>query len=78
MRSKDTEVADLSAASRSAGSTTASVVTTTSIVASAGASIPAPLAMPETDQPVACVGGDLVDRVGRLDRHGGGLVAVRA
>ena len=32
-------------------STTASVVSTTSIVASAGASMPAPLAMPETDQP---------------------------
>ncbi len=37
--------------SRSAAGTTASVVMTTSIVASCGASIPAPLAMPPTVHP---------------------------
>ena len=51
-------------------STTASVVTTTSIVASAGASMPAPLAMP-ADRPAVALGdGDLVDGVGGLDRDG--------
>ena len=50
-RSKVTRVAARSAASRSAAGTTASVVSTTSIVASCGASMPAPLAIPPTDQP---------------------------
>ena len=50
-RSKLTLVAARSAASRSAAGTTASVVSTTSIVASCGASIPAPLAMPPRLQP---------------------------
>ena len=39
---------------RSAASTSASVVRTTSIVASAGASMPAPLAMPPTTNPSPC------------------------
>ncbi len=51
MRSKETAVAARNAPSRSTGSTTASVVRTTSIVARAGASMPAPLAIPATDQP---------------------------
>src|SRR5688572_14079452 len=50
-RSKLWLVAAFSAVPRSAGSTTASVVRTTSIVARLGASIPAPLAMPPTVQP---------------------------
>ena len=50
-RSKLTRVAARSAGSRSAAGTTASVVRTTSIVASCGASMPAPLAIPPTDQP---------------------------
>ncbi len=50
-RSKLTRVAARRAVSRSAASTTASVVRTTSMVASWGASIPAPLAMPPTVQP---------------------------
>ena len=50
-RSKLTRVAARSAESRSPASTTASVVRTTSMVASWGASIPAPLAMPPTLQP---------------------------
>jgi hypothetical protein len=50
-RSKLTRVAARSAVSRSAAGTTASVVSTTSIVASCGASMPAPLAIPPTDQP---------------------------
>ena len=51
IRSNVVEVADRSAASSEEASATASVVTTTSIVARAGASMPAPLAMPPTDQP---------------------------
>ena len=51
-RSKLTRVAARSAASRSAAGTTASVVMTTSIVASCGASMPAPLAIPPIDQPL--------------------------
>ena len=50
-RSKETRVAARRAASRSAAGTTASVVSTTSIVASWGASMPAPLAIPPIDQP---------------------------
>ena len=50
-RSKLTRVAARSAASRSAAGTTASVVITTSIVARAGASMPAPFAIPPIDQP---------------------------
>ena len=50
-RSKLTRVAARSAVSRSAAGTTASVVSTTSIVASWGASMPAPLAIPPIDQP---------------------------
>ena len=50
-RSKLTRVAARSAVSRSAAGTTASVVRTTSIVASCGASMPAPLAMPPMLQP---------------------------
>ena len=77
MRSNETAVAPRSAASRSTGSTTASVVRTTSIVARAGASMPAPLAMPETDQPCPPCDRDLVHGVGRLDRDGRVLVPVR-
>ncbi len=51
-RSKLTRVAARSAVSRSAAGTTASVVMTTSIVASCGASMPAPLAIPPIDQPL--------------------------
>ena len=51
-RSKETRVALRSAASRSAAGTTASVVMTTSMVASCGASMPAPLAIPPIDQPL--------------------------
>ena len=51
MRSNVVAVAVRSTASSAPGSTTASVVTTTSIVARAGASMPAPLAMPPTLQP---------------------------
>ena len=50
-RSKLTRVAARSAVSRSSAGTTASVVSTTSIVASWGASMPAPLAIPPTVQP---------------------------
>ena len=50
-RSNDCAVAARRAASAVAASTSASVVMTTSIVASAGASMPAPLAMPPTVQP---------------------------
>ena len=60
IRSKLTAVPSRRALSSAAGVATASVVRTTSIVARAGASIPAPLAIPETDQPspvaVACLG----------------------
>jgi hypothetical protein len=52
IRSKVNAVARRSASSRTGAETAASVVRTTSIVASAGASIPAPLAIPATDQPV--------------------------
>ncbi len=59
-RSKVTRVAARSASSQVAASTSASVVRTTSIVASAGASMPAPLAMPPTTNPspwaTACFG----------------------
>ena len=51
-RSKLTRVAARSARSAVAASTTASVVSTTSIVASWGASIPAPLAIPPMLQPL--------------------------
>ncbi len=51
IRSKVSVVAARSTPSSSPGVTTASVVTTTSMVASAGASMPAPLAMPPTVQP---------------------------
>ena len=51
IRSKVISVAWRRAESRAAGSATASVVITTSIVASAGASMPAPLAIPPTDHP---------------------------
>src|SRR5450830_1010885 len=51
IRSKVEAVAARSAASASSAVTTASVVSTESIVASPGASIPAPLAIPPTDQP---------------------------
>src|SRR5665811_745692 len=51
IRSKVVAVAERSAAPASSAVTTASVVSTQSIVASPGASIPAPLAMPPTDQP---------------------------
>ena len=50
-RSKVTKVAARSVASSEAESATASVVSTTSMVASAGASMPAPLAMPATVKP---------------------------
>ena len=50
-RSKETAVAARRCESRS--ETSASVVITTNIVASAGASIPAPLAMPPIFQPAA-------------------------
>ena len=53
-RSKVTRVAARRAASQVAPSTSASVVRTTSIVASAGASMPAPLAMPPTTNPSPC------------------------
>ena len=46
IRSNEVRVASRRAASRSAGGRSASVVTTHSMVARAGASIPAPLAMP--------------------------------
>ena len=49
--SKLTRLASRSAASRAGASRSASVVSTTSIVASPGASIPAPLAMPPMLQP---------------------------
>jgi hypothetical protein len=48
MRSKVVRVAARRARSQSAGPITASVVITTSMVASAGASMPAPLAIPPT------------------------------
>jgi len=51
-RSKLTRVAARSARSTVAESTTASVVSTTSMVASAGASMPAPLAIPPMRQPL--------------------------
>ncbi len=51
IRSKVTRVAARSAASSVSLSAEASVVITTSMVARAGASMPAPLAMPPTDQP---------------------------
>ncbi len=50
-RSKVVRVAARNASSRPGASTSASVVRTTSIVASPGASIPAPLAIPPTTQP---------------------------
>jgi hypothetical protein len=50
-RSTLTLVACFSAACRTPASTTASVVSTTSIVARLGASMPAPLAIPPTVQP---------------------------
>ncbi len=50
-RSKLTRVAARRAVSRSSTLAAASVVSTTSIVASWGASMPAPLAIPPTDQP---------------------------
>ena len=50
-RSKLTRVAARSAASRSADPAAASVVSTTSMVASPGASMPAPLAIPPTVNP---------------------------
>src|SRR3954451_6497132 len=53
-RSKLTAVACFSAGCSTSGSTTASVVRTTSIVARLGASIPAPLAIPPTVQPSRC------------------------
>src|SRR3954463_4525174 len=53
-RSKLTPVACFSARCSTAGSTTASVVRTTSIVARLGASIPAPFAMPPIVQPSRC------------------------
>ena len=58
-RSKLTRVAARSAVSRSSADATASVVRTTSIVASWGASIPAPLAMP-ADRPAGAVDDDLL------------------
>ena len=63
-RSKLTRVAARSAVSRSAAATTASVVRTTSMVASWGASMPAPLAMPPIDQP-APVDDDLLGDASR-------------
>ena len=54
IRSKVTRVAARRAASRVGAPTTASVVSTTSIVASPGASIPAPLAIPPTVHPCRC------------------------
>ena len=50
-RSKETRVAARSARSAVVRRRTASVVSTTSIVASWGASMPAPLAIPPTDHP---------------------------
>jgi hypothetical protein len=50
-RSNVTRVAARSARSQTPASTSASVVRTTSIVASAGASMPAPLAIPPTLKP---------------------------
>ena len=58
-RSKLTRVAARSAASRSAAGTTASVVSTTSMVASCGASMPAPLAMPPM-RPAGALDDDLL------------------
>src|SRR3954470_7404917 len=49
-----TLVARSSAVGRTSGATRASVVRTTSIVARLGASMPAPLAIPPTDQPSRC------------------------
>ena len=69
-RSKDRLVAVFSAACSVCGSTTASVVRTTSIVARLGASMPAPLAMPPTVQPVALLHGGLRHAVGGHDRPG--------
>jgi len=57
-RSKVIRVAVRSAVSSWAESRTASVVMTTSIVASPGASIPAPLAIPPIDQPAGAVTAD--------------------
>ena len=54
IRSNVIRVAARSAASRASGPATASVVSTQSMVAMAGASMPAPLAMPPTVQPVPC------------------------
>ena len=54
-RSKETRVAARRAVSRSAALAAASVVRTTSIVASWGASMPAPLAMPPTLQPAPSI-----------------------
>ena len=50
-------------------SATASVVRTTSIVASPGASMPAPLAMPPTTKPAPLTAHGLGDRVGGHDRR---------
>ena len=69
-RSKVTRVAARSAVSRSAAGTTASVVMTTSMVASWGASMPAPLAMPPIDQPPPSTTACLLHRVGGHDRLG--------
>ena len=54
-RSKVVRVAARRAAAQVAASTSASVVSTTSMVARPGASIPAPLAIPATDQPPGAV-----------------------
>ena len=62
---------------RRPASITASVVMTHSIVASPGASMPAPLAMPPTTQPFARHGRLLGDRVGGEDRVGSVVAAVR-
>src|SRR5271165_59505 len=57
-RSKFTAVAERSAASSSAGARSASVVSTHNMVASPGASIPAPLAIPPMVQRAEGVGGE--------------------
>ena len=74
-RSKVTAVAERSAASSWSGARSASVVSTHSMVARPGASIPAPLAIPPTRVAVDPPEGDLGHGVGGPDRVGGGQAA---
>ena len=66
-----------SAVSSAAESAIASVVSTTSMVASPGASMPAPLAIPPTVNPPTVTCGGLGHRVGGHDRGGGIQSAAR-